>query len=686
MAAPNEVVWGSIVGDYGRLGLYINVTTNTETTYSGDVQVWFWSKYTIDDTTNTLYFDNLAESGSATTSKGSLHVETTVASGSGWSTTNQVKLASYSFSYSKGTAVVTRYIYTKLAKIDRVGGTMYASTTLSIPKLASYTVSYNANGGSGAPSSQTKWYGTALTLSSTKPTRTGYSFQGWSTANDSSVEYAAGANYTANAAVTLYAVWKANTYTVTYNANGGTGAPGNQTKTYGTTLKLSSTIPTRTNYNFIGWGTSATSTTVTYKAGANYTDNAAVTLYAIWELAYIKPKIYNLSASRCDSNGAIKEDGLYGLIKFNWEITSTVKLSKIIITWTSSIGSGSKEITASGTSGSKAEIIGGNLSADASYTVTVEVVDSIDSNRANTTLNGTAMPIDAIRTDEGIGVSFGKPAEHVGMAEFALDAKFNKPVYGKALGMDRLPAIAANSNFNDYMETGCYAVQSNAIAETCANIPITRAGRLEVWAATGEGVRAEQWSYLRQRYIPYNSGNAVWERELTRGDDNVWHYYEWWRSSLTPAASQKVYSKAAIMIGLNANSTMSAASAYTKIPFDLSIMSLNDRLTFSENSVRIGADIDYVKVSANILVKCGAAGTRHFRIQKISNGTTTSHAWVVTNAEAGNNAAYIFTPFIIPVKEGDLIRIVYYTVDTTDYVVSGSSANGRQSYLTVEEL
>lgn len=81
--------------------------------------------------------------------------------------------------------------------------------TLAIDPLASYKVTYNANGGSGAPSAQTKWYGEKLTLSSTKPTRTGYTFQGWATtSNATAAAYAAGGSYTANAATTLYAVWK----------------------------------------------------------------------------------------------------------------------------------------------------------------------------------------------------------------------------------------------------------------------------------------------------------------------------------------------------------------------------------------------------------------------------------------------------------------------------------------------
>lgn len=80
-----------------------------------------------------------------------------------------------------------------------------------------------------------------------------------------------------------------NTYSVAYNANGGSGAPSSQTKTYGTNLTLSSTKPTRTYYTFKGWSTSSTATSATYSAGATLssdlttTNGGTVTLYAVWE-------------------------------------------------------------------------------------------------------------------------------------------------------------------------------------------------------------------------------------------------------------------------------------------------------------------------------------------------------------------------------------------------------------------
>ena len=75
-----------------------------------------------------------------------------------------------------------------------------------------YVVSYDANGGSGAPEKQTKLHDKPLTLSSIKPTRSGYKFLGWATSKSATTaEYLPGGSYTANAAVTLYAVWKEDT-------------------------------------------------------------------------------------------------------------------------------------------------------------------------------------------------------------------------------------------------------------------------------------------------------------------------------------------------------------------------------------------------------------------------------------------------------------------------------------------
>lgn len=182
----------------------------------------------------------------------------------------------------------------------------WVESTLDItwyPTLPSYTVSYNANGGSGAPSSQSKKWGATLTLSSTTPTRTGYTFAGWNTKSDGTgTNYAKGASFTANVNTTLYAKWTLNSWTVSYNANGGSGSVSSQTKYYGQALTLASSGFTKSYHTLDGWATSA-SGGIAYALGASYTGNAALSLYAHWQVnAPAAPS--SVSASRVSDSSA----------------------------------------------------------------------------------------------------------------------------------------------------------------------------------------------------------------------------------------------------------------------------------------------------------------------------------------------------------------------------------------------
>lgn len=148
-----------------------------------------------------------------------------------------------------------------------------------------YTLSYNANGGSGAPASQTvTGIGSAtFTISSTTPTRTGHNFLGWSTSSATTrATYNAGGSITISKNTTLYAVWEAITYTVSYNKGAnGTGTNTTATKTHGTALTLKGAIFTRTGYTQTGWATSDGGAKA-YELNGSYTDNKAVTLYPFW--------------------------------------------------------------------------------------------------------------------------------------------------------------------------------------------------------------------------------------------------------------------------------------------------------------------------------------------------------------------------------------------------------------------
>lgn len=162
------------------------------------------------------------------------------------------------------------------------GLTLYAQWSAN-----SYKLTVNPNGGtwngSGSSQSFTQKYGATKYIPS--PTRANYTFGGWTKSGSGTLS---GTTFTYGAGnCTLTAKWNPYKHTVAYNANGGSGAPGSQTKTYGTTLKLSTTQPTRTGYTFKGWGTSSSDTSVDYAAGANYTrdqNGGTYTLYAIWAI------------------------------------------------------------------------------------------------------------------------------------------------------------------------------------------------------------------------------------------------------------------------------------------------------------------------------------------------------------------------------------------------------------------
>lgn len=87
-------------------------------------------------------------------------------------------------------------------------GSSSATATVSLPAKPSWKVTYSANGGSGAPSSQTKWAGDTLTLSKTVPSRANHEFLGWATSASGAASYQPGGSYVADADLALYAVWR----------------------------------------------------------------------------------------------------------------------------------------------------------------------------------------------------------------------------------------------------------------------------------------------------------------------------------------------------------------------------------------------------------------------------------------------------------------------------------------------
>jgi len=156
----------------------------------------------------------------------------------------------------------------------------------------SYTVAYDANGGAGEMEASSFTYGVSQTLKANEFARTGYTFAGWNTQPDGSGEgYSNGQsviNLTEieNDTVTLYAIWKINTYTVEYNANGGAGEMAASAYTYGVFQDLRLNEFSRAGYSFAGWARAA-DIAWEFENGqsvSNLSEKAddVITLYAQW--------------------------------------------------------------------------------------------------------------------------------------------------------------------------------------------------------------------------------------------------------------------------------------------------------------------------------------------------------------------------------------------------------------------
>lgn len=175
-----------------------------------------------------------------------------------------------------------------------------------------YTVKYNANGGTGTTVSSTHTYGTAKPLTTNGFSRTGYSFTGWNTAangsGDSYSDKQSVSTLTTGSEIELFAQWGTATYQVIFDANGGTFVSGNfdpQNYIVGSSYTLPTGTITRAGYVFLGWSKTSTATSASYTNGQSGISNlgnagATVTLYAVWRAKKFTIK-YNSNNSNSKS-------------------------------------------------------------------------------------------------------------------------------------------------------------------------------------------------------------------------------------------------------------------------------------------------------------------------------------------------------------------------------------------------
>ena len=226
--------------------------------------------------------------------------------------------------------------------------TWYARWT---PTYKNYTVTWDGNGGTPSKSSSSFHYNDALGTLPTA-TRTGYTFKGWSTSKTGTVNVSTTTKVTAN--VTYYAVWTINSYTWTFDANGGTGDT-TKTLNYNATL---STLPTASrastaanNYTFAGWfdtdaSTGGTQLTTSTKCTGNKT------WYARWTAS---TRQYKLTVT-AGTGGTVSGGGTY-----NYNASATLKATANsgyhFVKWSDGNTSATRTVT---------------VTKDATYTATFE--------------------------------------------------------------------------------------------------------------------------------------------------------------------------------------------------------------------------------------------------------------------------------------------------------------------------
>ena len=179
-------------------------------------------------------------------------------------------------------------IYNKTSNITLYAGWEKKEDT----SKPTYTVAFNLNSGNGTiPSSVKATNGSSMpNITSTVPSKTGYTFMGWYDNSDytKGKQYYTDKNksarsYDKKAATTLYAGWKAITFTVSYNSNGGSGTTNSHTCTYDKDCKLSSNGFTRSGYIFTGWKKNNTGSVVAVGSSIkNAVASGTVTYYAQW--------------------------------------------------------------------------------------------------------------------------------------------------------------------------------------------------------------------------------------------------------------------------------------------------------------------------------------------------------------------------------------------------------------------
>lgn len=317
-------------------------------------------------------------------------------------------------------------------------------------------------------------------------------------------------------------------HTVSFNANGGSGEPGNVTKWWGESLTIPNTKPTRANYTFLGWSETADGT-VQYQPGQSYvgTSDSNYTLYAVWKLNSLPPTISSYYAYRCDAAGNAQYDGTYVRHVAVWHVDTAHDTSNQC----TSLKFGYKDssgwhdydvvVASSGTSGTSS-ILPGGYQASSTYELRCTLTDKHATVQSFTTVGPAAFILDFSADGKGIGI--GQAAPNAGTN-----------VYGNPLNLNgtvNINGMRASDSIDAKQSQKWDNIELHA---TCVNRTVT----VNVQHPTGSNAMVEdintqtEIGYIKPGYRPpylygavaaYQDGTAVYVEVEPSGKVKCWRY------------------------------------------------------------------------------------------------------------------------------------------------------------------
>lgn len=263
-----------------------------------------------------------------------------------------------------------------------------------------------------------------------------------------------------------------------FDANGGTGAPGDADKWYGEHYWMTSARPVRAGYEFLGWSDAKGATSAKWVAGDDVTPDVDTTFYAVWRLAYVPPKVSVTAATRVAASGSTEPSPSceWAYAAFSWSVDTAVTSGNAVksavvmyrragsVDWTSVVQD------ASGTSGACSASFA--AAGGSAWEVRCDVTD------ASGNASATATALATIGTAV-VPISFGGKGSGVGVLTEAPDSGFR---LGTSDAMASSPVGWRGMAPVTLLDSASGVATQATLAEAVDGFR-----RLDVWAAKVEG-------------------------------------------------------------------------------------------------------------------------------------------------------------------------------------------------------